>query len=57
MYGLCVTYVIAASHFGLFFALLPAQKIKIFKKMKKMPGDSIVLHIFTKNYDQMMYGS
>ena len=22
-----------------------------------MPGDIIILHMFTKNYDQMMYGS
>ena len=47
------------THFGLFFALLPpltAQKIKIFKKMKKTPGDIIILRKCTKNYDQMMYG-
>ena len=25
--------------------------------MKKMPGDVIILHICTKNYDQMKYGS
>ena len=42
------------------FVLLPAltaQKIKIFKKMKKAPGDIIILHMRTKDYDQMMYGS
>ena len=47
-------------HFGLFFALLPtltAQKIKIKKKRKKTPGDITILHMCTKNYDQMMYGS
>ena len=27
------------------------------KKKKKTPGDIIILHISTKNYDQMMYGS
>ena len=32
------------------------QKIKITKKMKKTPGD-IILHMWTKKYDQMMYGS
>ena len=25
--------------------------------MKKTPGDIIILHMCTKNYDQMMYGS
>ena len=25
--------------------------------MKKMPGDIIILHMCTKNYDHMMYGS
>ena len=46
-------------HFGIFFALLPpltAQKIKISKKWKKTPGDIIILHMCTKNYDQM-FGS
>ena len=45
---------IAIFYFGLFFALLhplTAQK-KIFKKMKKTPGD-IILHM-CKNYVQMM---
>ena len=36
------------------FTPLTAQKIKIKKKKKeKTPGDSINLHICTKNYDQM----
>ena len=39
------------------FTPLTAQKIKILKKWKKMHGDIIILHMFTKNYDQMMYGS
>ena len=39
------------------FTPLTAQKIKIKKKMKKSPGDIIILHMCTKNYDQMMYGS
>ena len=51
--------VIVISHFGLFFALLPpnSQKNQNFEKVKKAPGDIIILHICTKNYDQMMYGS
>ena len=40
-----------------FFTSLTAQKIKIFLKMKKMPGNIIILHTCTKNYGQMMYGS
>ena len=28
-----------------------------FEKMKKTPGDIIILHMCTKNYDQMMYSS
>ena len=38
MYRLCVTYIIAVSHFGLFFALLPLyqpKKLKFSKKLKK----------------------
>ena len=31
--------------------------IKTLKKWKKTPGDIIILHMCTKNYDQMMYGS
>ena len=45
-------------HFGLFFTLLPnSPKNQNLKKMKKPPGDIIILHMCTKNYDQMMYGS
>ena len=39
------------------FTLLITQKIKVLKKWKKMPGDIIILHMCTKNYDQMMYSS
>ena len=28
-----------------------SPKNQIFKKMKKMPGDIIILHMYTKNYD------
>ena len=46
-------------HFGLFFALLP-RELNIKKKKinkKKKPGDIIILHMCTKNYDHMMQGS
>ena len=39
------------------FTILTAQKIKIKKKTKKTPGDIIILHMCTENYDQMMYSS
>ena len=54
----CMTDVIVITHLGLFFALLPpnSQKYQNFEKMKKTQGD-IILHMCTKNYDQMMYGS
>ena len=39
------------------FTPLAAQKMKIFKKMKEKPGNIIILHMCTKKYDQMMYGS
>ena len=37
------------------FTPLRAQKIKISKKWKKAPGDIIMLHMCTKNYNQLMY--
>ena len=44
-------------HFGLFFALFPpnSPKNQNLKKMKKTPGDIIILHMCTINYDQMIY--
>ena len=39
------------------FTPLTAQKNKISKKWKKIPGDTIILHMCTTNYDKMMYGS
>ena len=41
------------------FIPLTAQKIKIKNKTKtkKTLGDIIILHMYTKNYDQMMYDS
>ena len=55
----CVTDVIVFFHFGLFFALSPPKnpKNQNFEKEKKMPGNIIILHMCTKNYDQMMCGS
>ena len=46
-------------HFGLFFALLPPNSLKNenFEKMKKKPGDIIILHKSTKNHDLMLYCS
>ena len=54
-----VTDVTVGFHFGLFFTLLfPSQpKISNFNKMKKTPGVIIILHMRTKNYDQIMHGS
>ena len=46
-------------HFGKFFAHLPPKnpKNQNFEKMRKMPGDAIILHKCTKNYDHMVYCS
>ena len=46
-------------HFGQFFAHLPPNnpKNQNFKKMKKIPGDIIILHKCNKNYDHMAYCS
>ena len=35
----------------------PNPKNQNFEEMKKMPEDIIILHMCTKNYDPMMYGS
>ena len=56
----CVTDVIVNFHFGLFFCLftlVTAQKNQNFKKMKKTPGDIIILHMCTKKYDEIKYSS
>ena len=52
-----VTDVIVIFHFGLFFALIPpnSPKNQNFEKMRKPPGDIIILHYVYQNYDQMMY--
>ena len=46
--------VIVIIHIGLFFALLPPQQPE---KMKKKPGDIIILHKCIKNHDHMLYFS
>ena len=59
----CVTDVFIF-HFRPFFALLPPWQFKKskFKKTKKgrkktTPEDIIILHMCTKNYDEMMYNA
>ena len=46
-------------HFVLFFALLPSNKMKNqnFEKLKKTPGDIIILHMSTINENYMICGS
>ena len=46
-------------HFGPFFALstLYNPNIQNFGKMKKTPGDIIILHMCNTNDNHMMYGS
>ena len=46
-------------HFGPLFALLPpnSPKNQNLGKMKKNPGDIIILHWCIKSYDQMIYSS
>ena len=39
------------------FILLTARKIKNLKRTKGTAGDIVILHMCTKNYDQMVYGS
>ena len=36
---------------------LSSKLFHVFEKMKKKPGDIIILHKCAQNYDQMMYGS
>ena len=40
-----------------FLSFSTNPKNQNFAKMKKNSGDIIILHMCTKNYDQMMYGS
>ena len=48
-----VTHVIFIFDFWLFFALLPpnSPKNQNFEKIKKLPGDIIILHVCTKNHN------
>ena len=54
--------VVYVFHFGLFFALLPpppppnSPKKQNYQNIIK-PGDIIILHICTNNYDHVMYSS
>ena len=46
--------------FWAIFCPFTAPKMKVSqkkKRKKKTPGDVIILHMCTKNYDQVMYGS
>ena len=47
------------SFWAIFCPFIPrtARKIKVKKTPKKTLGNIIILHICTKNYDQIMYGS
>ena len=45
------------SFWAIFCPFTPQQPKKPKFEMKKTPGDIIILHTCTKNYDQMMYGS
>ena len=49
-------FFVILGHFLPFYPLT-ARKIKIKNNPKKLPRDIIILHMCTKNYDQMMYGS
>ena len=55
----CMTDLIAISHLDYFFILLPPSdpKNQNFEKRKNLSGDIIILHMCTRNYDQMMYSS
>ena len=46
-------------HFGQFLPFYPPNnpKNQNFEKMKKIPGDIIILHMCTINDNHMMYGS
>ena len=60
----CVTHVVFIFHFSFFALLLPPplsnlksqNKIKKHEK-KKTPGDIIILHMCTKNYNDVIYCS
>ena len=54
-----MTGVILIFHFVLFLPFYTSNSPtnQNFTKLKKAPGDNIILHICTKNYDHIMYGS
>ena len=43
--------------YSLPFYTRKSPKNQDFLRMKKVPGDIIILHMCTKNYDHIMYGS
>ena len=47
------TWHVITFHFGLFFVLLPpnSPKNQNFQKTEENPGEIVILHRFTKNYD------
>ena len=47
------TWHVIIFHFGLFFVLLPpnSPKNQNFQKTEENPGEIVILHRFTKNYD------
>ena len=56
-YGVCQTEFFLFWNVFCPFTSLTTQKIKIFEKLKKTPGDIIILHKCTKNHDHMLYCS
>ena len=54
---MCTTTDRIFCHSGPFFALLPANNLKNqnFEKMKKKPGDRIILNKCTTDHDHMRY--
>ena len=55
----CVTDILFIFHFGLFLSLYTPKRPKNqnLKKMKKTHGYIIILHMYSTNYDYMMYSS
>ena len=55
----CVRNVIIFSFWAIFLPFYPpnSSKNQNLTKLKKTPGDNIILHMCTKNYDEIMYGS
>ena len=54
MHDRCNSYFL---FWAIFYPFTNDPKNQNFKKMKKIPGDIIILYMSTKNNDYMMYGS